>query len=358
VGGGVAVISRPSYCSREDVKRAPDFEGTARGNAQIDRAIQSVSDLIDGELHRVFYPRDATYKFDWPNSSFAPPWRLWFGQWDLIAATSVESPHGTTIPLSTVIFRPVNRKPGWPYTHMEIDRSTSSAFGAGPTPQLAIWMTGTWGFTADTDPAGTLTAAVSDTTGTTVTVSDSSLLGVGDLAIVDSERMLVTERRMVDTTVAFTGLSSASAADNILGVPDGTKFSAGEVLQFDTERCLVSSVTGNSLELARAWDGTILAAHTSGTIYAARQLTVARGQLGTAAATHSNAAPVSRHRPPGLIRDLGIAESVNRVLQETSGYARTVGGPDGAMPAPGVALADLWDEARTTYGRKARTRAL
>jgi hypothetical protein len=352
------MISRPCYCTRDDVKRAPDFAETAIANARIDRAIQSSAELIDGELHRVFYPRDTTYKFDWPNWQYAYPWRLWFDQWDLVSATQIESPHGTVIPLGNVILRPVNRKPGWPYTHMEIDRSTSSVLAAGATSQLSVWVTGTWGFTADTDPAGTLTAAVTDTTSTAIAVSDSSLLGVGDLAIVDSERMLVTGRAMADTTVAFTGLASASAADNILAVPDGTKFAAGEVLQFDSERCLVASVTGNSLELQRAWDGTVLTAHTSGTIYAARQLTVARGQLGTAAATHSNAAAVLRHRPPGLVRDLNLAEAVNRVLQETSGYARTVGGPDGAMPAPGVALADLWDEVRTVYGRKARTRAV
>jgi len=45
-------------------------------------------------------------------------------------------------------------------------------------------------------------------------------------------------------------------------------------------------------------------------------------------------------------------------LQETSGYARTVGEGGEARPAPGVALADLWDEAVTRYGRKARIRAV
>ena len=42
------------------------------------------------------------------------------------------------------------------------------------------------------------------------------------------------------------------------------------------------------------------------------------------------------------------------MLQEGSGYARTVGQGETAMPAPGIGLAEKWDEARTTYGRKAR----
>jgi len=49
---------------------------------------------------------------------------------------------------------------------------------------------------------------------------------------------------------------------------------------------------------------------------------------------------------------------VNRVLQETGGYARTEGEGAGAHPAPGAGLAEMWDEATTVYGRKARFRAV
>ena len=36
----------------------------------------------------------------------------------------------------------------------------------------------------------------------------------------------------------------------------------------------------------------------------------------------------------------------------------TVGSGDSAMPASGLALADLWDECDTVYARKARIRAV
>src|SRR5258706_168548 len=164
-------VSRVCYASREDVQRAPDFRTTAQGSRQVDRAIQSASDLIDAELHRVFYPRDTTYKFDWPDSLGPPPWRFWFNQWGLVSATLVESPRGPTTSGGNVIFRPVNRKPGGPFTYMELDISSVSAFQAAATPQQAIWVTGTWGFTADPAPAGTLAAAITLTTAATITVS-------------------------------------------------------------------------------------------------------------------------------------------------------------------------------------------
>ncbi len=243
---------------------------------------------------------------------------------------------------------------------MELDISTSSAFSAGGTPQNAIRVTGTWGFCADTDPAGTLAAAVVSTSATTVTVSDGSALGVGDMIIIDSERMLVTEKAAV--TTGQTNLSGATTADEAnvaITVTSGAAINLGEVLLLDSERLLVTDVTGNVVTVIRQWDGTVLATHnTATTLNAYRSLTVARGQYGTAAATHAQNAPVTRHRPPAIIRDLCIAEGINRVLQETSCYSRTVGESDSAQAAPGDALAELWDETATAYGRRARSRAI
>src|SRR5258708_1051450 len=259
-------VSRVCYASREDVQRAPDFRTTAQGSRQIDRAIQSASDLIEAELRRVFYPRDTVYKFDWPNYQYAAPARLWFDQWDLISLTQVESPHGTVIPLANVIPRPVNRKPGWPFTYLELDRSATGAWTAGPTPQLAIWVTGTWGFCADADLAGTLAAAIVSTTATTITVSDGSAVGVGDIVIADTERMLVTEKAAVTTgQTNLSGATTASESDVAITVTSGAAINLGEVLLLDAERLLVTDVTGNVVTVVRQWDGTLLATHTAGT---------------------------------------------------------------------------------------------
>lgn len=350
-------VTTPCYCNRDDAQRAVDFADTVISNAQLDRAIQSAARNIEAHLHREFYPLDTVRKFDWPSWSYADPWRLWFGRWDLISATQVTA-GGSVIPLGQIMLRPYNRKLGFPYTHLELDKSTSATFNQGATNQLNVAVTGTWGFTADTDQAATLTAAIVSTSALTAAISDGSQVGAGDLIVIDSERMLVAEKSFASTGVAFAGLTTDSSADNVLPVADGTVFHPGEVLLFDSERCLITDITGNNLILKRAWDGTVLSAHTSGTIWAARSLTVARGQLGTTAATHLSAAPVLKHRVPSLIRDLAVAEAVNRVLQETSGYARTVGGPDMAAPAPGVALADLWAEANAAYGRQVRIGAV
>ncbi|HEY5986046.1 MAG TPA: hypothetical protein VIV12_06615, partial [Streptosporangiaceae bacterium] len=93
-------------------------------------------------------------------------------------------------------------------------------------------------------------------------------------------------------------------------------------------------------------------------IYAPRTLTVTRGALGTAAATHSLAAPVLRHVVPGLVRELCTAEALNTLAQEQSGYARVVGEGETAIEVRGQGLQQIRSDALAVYGRRARSRAV
>lgn len=377
------MISRPCYCNRSDVKRALDLEVTAVDDARIDRALMSVSETIEGQLHRYFYPLDQTQFLSWPNYQYAAPWRFWFdesGGHDLWVMTQLQSPQGTSIPLNEVFLEPANRKPGWPFTYMELDRSTTATWGSASTPQHSIWATGTWGWYGP-QPAGTLAASVGTTDGS-VTVTDGSQADAGDLLILDpgtatapfptylgtagalgaltGERVIVTGKTTAATglTQSGSGCSTASASDNALATTGAGSLNTGEVLLLDQEQMLITNITAGVATVKRAWNGTVLATHSAATVYAYRTLSVLRGQLGTTAASHSSGAAVSKHFPPGLIRDLAIAEALNRIMQETSAYARTVGSGENAMPAPGAGLADLWAEATTVYARKARIRAI
>lgn len=377
------MITRPAYCNRDDVKRALDLEITAIDDARIDRALMSVAETVDGHLHRYFFPLDATCYLDWPNFQYAYPWRFWFdqpGYHDLWVLTQLQSPSGTTIPLNQVLLEPVNRKQNWPFTRMELDRSTSAAWGGAQTPQHSIWATGTWGW-YNPQPAGTITASVTSSSAA-IALSDGSQADAGDLLVLDpgtavapfpssagtagalgaltGERVIVTGKSTAATglTQSGAGCSTALASDNALSTTGSGSLNVGEVLLLDQEQMLITNITGGVATVKRAWNGTVLAAHSSATVYAYRTLSVLRGQLGTAAASHSSAAAVSKHYPPALIRDLSIAECLNRVMQETSAYARTVGSGEGSHPATGAGLADLWDEAETVFARRARVRAI
>jgi hypothetical protein len=344
------------YTTRESVKSALDSAETARNNVQVDRAIESASRSLEGLLHRRFYPQTATRYFAWPNRQYARSWRLWLDQ-DEVASVSTLVAGGVTIPATDYFLEPANSGP--PYTRVEVDLGSSSAFSSSGTHQRAIAITGVFiGCPVDEEPAGALAALISSTSATTCNVTDSSLIGVGDIIKVDSERMLVTGKSMLDTAQNVSNLTAANSDVAITGITAGT-IAVGEIILVDSERMLAVDVAGTTVTVKRAWDGSVLAAHSSPTdIFAGRTLTVTRGALGTTAATHSNGAAITKHVVPGLVKELCVAEAINTIQQETSGYAREVGEGENAREASGRGLREIRNDALAAYGRKARSAAV
>lgn len=343
------------YATRGAVKAALDVKETARANAQVDRAIESASRTVESLLHRRFYPETTTRYFDWPNASYARSWRLWLDANELVSLTSLVSGDVTLDPSDYFLRRADNRDEP-PYDSIELSLDGDAAFGQGSTWQKDIAVTGVFGYDDVRTTAGALDGSV-DSSQTTVTVTDATV-DVGDLLTVGTERMQVLTKAMADTGVSFSGLTTARADDDTLAVPDGTAFTVGEVLRLDSERCLVVDVAEDNLVLKRAWDGSRLAAHTSGSIYAARQLVVTRGALGTTAASHTDAAAVSRQVYPGPVVALCVAESLSTLQNELAGYAHTSGSGDSSTTLSVTALQAARDLAVRTCGRRARTRAV
>ena len=343
------------YATREQVKRALDSAETARNDAQVDRAIESSSRSVEGYLHRRFYPQLATRVFDWPNGQHARPWRLWLDADEVASVTALVS-GGVTIPASDYFLEPANSGP--PYNRIEIDLDSSAAFASAGTHQRSISVTGVFmGCPPDTSPAGELAEAL-DGVETDVDVTDSGIIGVGHIILADTERMIVTGKAMLDTGQNASALTASNADQAITGITAGT-IKLGETILVNSERMLVVDVAGTTVVVRRAWDGSTLAAHSGGAdIFAPRTLTVARGALGTSAAAHSSAAPLTRHVVPGLVVDLTVGESVNRLQQEGSGYARLIGEGETAKEGTGRGLWELRRDAYTAHGRKARTRAV
>lgn len=356
-------ITEPVYATREMVKRALDQGEIAKNNVNIDRALVSASRNAEGLCHRIFYPRIATKSYNWPNDQNALTWRLWLDGSDLISLSSASS-GGTAIPVGNLFLEPNQYGP--PYTRVEIDISTSSAFGGGPTHQQDISLTGLWGWSDDHVTVGTASEALdASETGIDVSAAASAVLGVGSILKIDSERMLVTDRTQLDTTVNVGGAGlTNSKGDTALIVADGTQFTVGEVLLIESERVLITDIAGNTLVIERAFEGSVSAAHAAGVdIYAPRTLTVTRGALGSTAATHLTAASVLAWSPPMPVRQYVAAEAIHELMQEQTGWFRTMSassifGGTAKRAATIEALVDYRDQLYRTCGRKARTRTV
>ncbi|MFD3802643.1 hypothetical protein ACFWTC_03220 [Streptomyces sp. NPDC058619] len=348
------------YATREDVQRALDSKETARNAGQIDRGLDAGSRAAERLCHRIFYPEIATRAFDWPNAQRAGASRLWLDGNELLSVSAITS-GGTAISPADVLLEPAAYGP--PYNRLELSLASSAAFGGGPTWQRDISITGLWaGCPVEETTSGTVVGAL-DATQTTVAVDGpaSARLGVGGLLRVDTERMTVTERAMLATGQTLTANLDVKAASVLVTVASTAGFTAGEVVLVDGERMLIVDVAGSNLVVKRGWDGSALAAHTTGAaVYASRSLTVRRGVLGTTAAAHSAAAPVHRWEPPALIRTLAIGEALSTLGQEHSAYITTVrsseSGGERTRDLRGIAA--LRQQVYDAYGRMARIRGV
>lgn len=372
------VVNRPCYVTREEVARAMDIKAAAYNNGQIDRQLVAASESAESLCKRVFYVNQTTHSWDWPNFNYAVPWRLYLDKWELAAQPTsiISGPYLTTpvnIPLANVIFQPVNESP--PYRWIELRRDLNSAFGNNTTPQNDIQITGPFGYWLNTFPVGSLSVAVSSTIATTVQLSIGSGAGagVGDTIIIDSESMLVQDANYVAVDVTVSGLTSnpPSKSDVAIGVANGANYTTGETLIVDSEAMLITFITGNTLTVQRAWDGSVLSPHAANApIYAKRSLTVQRGILGTTAATHTQGTAVAARMIPGLVKEYSLAVAMVGMIQEPGGYTLGLGTTSGRMstsygsrgqsqlrePIPGVGLSELEDRLiNSKYARKVRT---
>lgn len=341
-------ITAPTLCTREQVKSALDSRETRRNNRQVDAAIEAAREVVEGALRRSFVPSRATRYFDWPTEVRGRAWRLYLGEDELVSVVTLSS-GGTTIAASDFILRGPDTGP--PFDRIELDLSSSAAFGGGSTYQQDVTVLGIFGYTSNWTSAGTAAEAM-DTSETGYDVSNSAALGVGDLLAADSEWMLVTDKSLLDTTVDISNNLTAQPSSNSITVPDGTLFFPDEVLTIDSERMLIEDIAANALLVRRAYDGSVLAAHAGGTsIFAPRRLTVVRGAQGTTAASHNSGISLTRHVVPPLVNSLAVGVAEDQLLQETSGYVRTVGSGEGERSASGAGLKRKFELAFARHGR-------
>lgn len=344
------MISTPVYVTREMVKEAPDFKETARNNNRVDQAIMSSATTVDGCLHRRFYPEFTTRRWDWPNTSYSPAWELELGDNEIISINTLTA-GGVVIPSTDYFLRRGDDKDEPPYNRIQINLATASAFQAGDSWQRSIVVEGLYGYSDNQAPAGATAQAINGSV-TSLNVTNSGILGVGSILKIDTERLLVTGKRSLDTAQNLQVSLTANQNNETVAVQDGTAFFVDEVILIDGERMKIYDIAGNNLFVKRAWDGTTLAVHTAPTadIFAPRTLTVVRAFVGSTAASHNSGVSITSHVPHPLATEFNLALALNNIRTGIAGYA-----PD---MFDNKALNAIADKAYTTLGRMMRSGAI
>lgn len=337
------------YCTLEALKRSVGLVGADK-DAAILAKIEAASEDIEQLIGFSFIPITQTRLFRWPQSRGSSVVLDLYDE-PLLALTTLLSQaqnlSPVTIPSTDYFLEP--QRSGPPYWRIEIDLSSSAGFESGDTPQRSISAAGRWGWREDTKVAGALAEAL-DSSETGVDVTDASLIGVGDTLKVDSEAMFVSGRSPLTTGTTLNDTLSAAESDVTVTVASGAAVKQGEVILLDSEKMLAEAVTGNDLTVKRAYDGSILAAHSTGiTVYAYRTLTVVRGVNGTSAAAHDTAVAIVKYAPPADIVELCQAMAIAHLKQDESGWTGQISGGEGGVQVRMVDLFHLRERAKGKY---------
>jgi hypothetical protein len=351
------------YATREQVQSSLEIAHSAWSDTLVDAKLEAASRGVEKFLHRRFYPELRTIRKDWPNNQYAATNQVWLDDQEIISLASLVS-GGATIPTASVFLRRGDDLAEPPYSFLEIDLASAYALSSGNTFQRSNVITGVFGHneTDITVPAHGVLGGSINTSVTTMVVTPSSgkiNLGVGSLLMLGTERLVVTERSMSDTTQNLANTLTASNGDTVVGVASGAAFARDEVILIDGERMKIRDIAGNNLIVTRSWDGSVIDDHTIGAdVYALRTFTIQRGVLGSTAAAHTLNDSIYAHQYPGLVNELTIAETVVLLEQNSSGYARTVGSGPNLREAKGLGLDDVRQRAWLAYGRKSRKGAI
>ena len=365
---------QPPYATVEQVTDSLEIAHTAYAKDRILAKLGTATRSVESLTHRRFYPEQRTILLDWPTYNYSPTWEIDLGDNELISVSQVLS-GGTNI-TADVLLRRGDDKAEPPYSALQVDLSTSSAFTGGTTFQQSITIAGLFSGDKDTDTSlagGVLSGGINSSVTAMVInpVSGYYTPGIGSLVLMGTERILLTNRRMsVISGNTLTGNIDAVQSTKSIGVTDGTAFATGETILIDSERVKINDIAGNNLIVDRAFDGSALASHTSTTaIYGLRTFTGVRGVLGSTAASHSDAVSAYVHEYPSLVNELCIAETVVMLSQNAGGYTSSVstaapsfGGFRQQRPAQkepiGQGLPDLREQCWRAHARKSRKAAI
>lgn len=338
-------MARVSYCTREMVQHALGQSDTVRNNRNIDRAILSAADDIHGLVHHRFHP--------WTRTVYPDPRRyvngnvLWLDHidYEMCSITSI-TVDGAPLVAGTDFY--LEPELGPPFTSVRLYRASRAAW---PADERSITITGEQGASSAAVSAGTLAGAINASV-TSMLVPDSSLIGVGDLVTIGTERVIVTGTTLASTTATVSGSVASQTGERAITVSDGTLIQEGELIAIDSERMSVETIAGNVLTVKRAENGSLLQAHSNGaTVYAPRSCTIARGQTGTTAASHSQGDTLLVNDPPPLVREAALALAEVHLEQGKSGWNRTVGTGDAEREATGGSLKRIIEDLKAEYGR-------
>jgi len=193
---------RNSYATRASFLRwvtPQNIDADIIDDQVIDSILEATSRYIDGQTHRKFYPRVETRYFDVPGT------RELEIDGDLLAVTTLTNGNDATIASTEYNLFPRNATP---YLGLKLIASSSYSWASDSSgnTEWVIDVLGEWGYHDDYADngwtlAGTLGAAISDTTTKAFTATAGHSLVAGQIIKIGSEIQIIDSISSTGTTI-------------------------------------------------------------------------------------------------------------------------------------------------------------
>lgn len=255
-----------TYCSVGRLKSEMRLSASTTDAALL-RVLETASRHWDGECGRHFYPATRTVYFDGP-PEHVERWQLWLPV-DVLSVSALaldldgDRTYETALAGSDYELVSLREDQRPPYNR--VDLKPRGSRGSWPLTRRAIELTGVLGYSDETEPSGTLGGAISDTTGTSVTMSSGHGLTGGETIKVDSEEMYVSAVS-TNTLTVVRGINGTTAATHSNGASvTRRRFARGieSATALRAARLWRAGQTGNAGEVASPEAGGFPVATTS-----------------------------------------------------------------------------------------------
>lgn len=239
----------------------------------------------------------------------------------LLAVTSIVD-DGVALLAADYLLHP--RKKLWengPYIRVSIDPDATTLSGWSYARD-ALVITGRWGLYERSVSLVATTTQEDDAT--SLVVDDASQISPGCVLKIDDEQELV-EATGLATDVGTNTAEALDASQEEIDLVDASLVHAGEVIKVNFEQMRVLDIAGNTILVARGYNGSKRITHLTGQdVFVYRTFGVRRGVNGTTAAAHA-AAAVSRYVPPEDVGYLCRQIAALMLKKAGSGYAGKTG---------------------------------
>lgn len=309
-----------TFCTLAELDEDLNFLGSER-EARVLPKIKAASDYLQKAVgHFLPVTRQIGFNGKGKTKLYLPPF----------LSVSAITNDGTSLSATDYIEQPTARH--WangPFSWLEVDPDAAN-LSAWVEEEEGVLITANWGlFDLTRLLSATVQGGGQTDSASTLVVSNGASLSPGMVVKIGSEWESVDSTNTSPTNATTLGAAITDTNTQSITLTDGTLVNIGEIMRVDLEKMKIRDISSNTALVIRGWEGTPRATHSNAaTVAAYRTFNVTRAVNGSTAAAHAAATAIYQQCAPDDVNGL-CRKIAGRMLKDAQGgYSGVIGDPN------------------------------